>query len=907
MNLPGYFALPGERTPFHRNEFGGTLGGPVIKNRLFGFAAYQGYRRRTGAIEQTAVYQSGIVPTSTNPGGNFSNEQNVVNGGTNELAGLTDNPIPFDIVAGTGAVNAGASCGPTTARPNWDDCFPVGTPVDINPSSFNSIALKLAQKYVPAGNTGTATAPLYNFPTANTGAEDQGVIRADYHISDHDSIYGVGMFQSSPSTDTLSFGGSDLPGFGQINAEHLKLYSAQETHSFSANTLNVVRAGYYRLNYAAVEPAQVIAPSSVGFAITPQSSSENLPLMSLQGLFSLGFGYEGPQPRKDTNISYSDAFSHVVGNHDLKFGASIEQFRVSNPYYADNNGVFDYGGNGIYSSGDPGIDYLLGIPDSYTQTSGGFIDTIAWEDYAYAQDSWHVSSDLTVNYGLAWDVETPNINTQFKGLGVTCFQLSSNTSKIFPGGFPGLLFPGDPGCNKAGGATIHYDHFGPRFGFAWSPAGGPSALIGGSGAHKLSIRGGFGMYFDRDAQEGQLQNLGDIPNFLESRGATDFGGSPAFANPFADVAGNGSEPNPYPYVRPAAGTPLSWENYAELDTSSIDPRYTTPYVYNFNLNIQRQLAGNMVLQLGYVGSIGHRLPTTYDADPITAAGRAACLTDTGAEAGCTSPAGRAQQRVYFPQNAAQPAIFPGTGGGAIPSLPNGLPDYLDVGALGTWGASNYNSFQASLINNTWHGLYFTFAYTYSHALDNGSGLTSEGFTARGMNNVPGFQHLNYSDSDYDARERVVASYDYKVPLLQSMNQNYVIKEVLGDWHVAGLTIVQDGFPILITDAGTYNSLWCDGFAYYSCPDTPNTSTFAFKKFNPRANVNGVNQYFDTGTFTQEALGTFGNVGRNPLHGPGYNYTNMSLYKNLPLGHDAERSVQIMLQAANPLRAARRRS
>jgi hypothetical protein len=902
MNLPGYFALPGERTPFHQNEFGGTLGGPVIKNRLFGFAAYQGYRRRTGAIEQTAVFQKGIVPTSTNPGGNFSNEQNVAEGGSNELAGLTDNPIPFNIVAGTGSVNAGAACGPATALPNWDDCFPVGTPVDINPSSFNSIALKLAQKYVPGANAGTATAPLYNFPTANTGAQDQGIIRADYHISDHDSIYGVGMFQSSPSTDTLSFGGSDLPGFGQINAEHLKLYSAQETHAFSANTLNVVRAGYYRLNYAAVEPSQVIAPSSVGFAISPQSPSENLPLMSLTGLFSLGFTYEGPQPRKDTNISYSDAFSHVVGNHDLKFGASIEQFRVSNPYSADNNGVFDYGGDGTYTSGDPGIDYLLGIPDSFTQTSGGFIDTIAWEDYAYAQDSWHVSSDLTVNYGLAWDVETPNINTQFKGLGVTCFQLGSNTSKIFPGGFPGMLFPGDPGCNKAGGATIHYNHFGPRFGFAWSPSGGPSALIGGSGAHKLSIRGGFGMYFDRDAQEGQLQNLGDIPNFLESRGASDFGGSPAFANPFSDVAGNGAEPNPYPYVRPAAGTPLDWESYTGLDTSSIDPRYTTPYVYNFNLNIQRQLAGNMVLQLGYVGSIGHHLPTTFDADPVTPAGRASCASGTEK---VTLPQGtftctqlRAEQREYFPQNAAQPSIFPGTGGGVIASLPNGLMDYLDVGALGTWGASNYNSFQASLINNTWHGLYFTFAYTYSHALDNGSGLTSEGFTARGMNNIPGYTSLNYSDSDYDARQRVVVSYDYKVPLLQSMNQNYAIKEILGDWHVAGLTVVQDGFPILITDGGTYNSLWCDEFAYYGCPDTPNTSTFAFKKFNPRANMNGVNQYFNTSTFTQEAVGTFGNIGRNPLHGPGYNYTNMSLYKNLPLGHDAERSVQIMLQAAN---------
>ena len=899
LNLPGYFALPGERTPFHQNLYGGTLGAPVIKNRLFGFAAYQGYRNRTGSIVQTPVFQNGIVPSSTSPGGNFSNEQNVANGDTNLNVGLTGNDIPFDIVAGTGSANAGATCGPGTAYLAWTDCFPVGTPVDINPSSFNSTAVKLAQKYVPAGNAGTALAPYFNFPTADTGAQDQGVLRADYHISDHDSIYGVGIFQSSPSTDTLPFGGSTLPGFGMINAEHFKLFAAQETHTFNANTLNVIRAGYYRFNYASVEPASVVAPSSLGFGIDPQNPSSGIPNMGLTGLFTIGFSYEGPQPRKDTNLTYSDNFSHLVGNHDLKFGVNIEQFRVSNPYSADNNGDFGYSGAGTYSSGDPGIDFLLGIPDTYTQTSGGFIDTSAWEDYVFAQDSWRATHDLTINYGIAWDVETPNANLQFNGLGITCFYVNSQTSKVFPGGFPGMLFPGDPGCNKSGGATTKYTHFGPRFGFAWSPSQGPSALIGASGEHKFSIRAGIGLYYNRDAQEGQLQNLGDIPNFLESHGAADFGGSPAFINPFADVAGNGSEPNEFPYARPKAGTALDWESYTTLDTSSIDPGYSTPYAYNFNLNIQRQLPGNMVLQIGYVGSVGHHLATTYDADPITVAGHAACLTNTGAEAGCTSIGGRAEQHLYFPQNAAQPAIFPGTGGGAIPTLPNGLPDYLDVGALGTTGSSNYNSLQASLINNTWHGLYFTFAYTYSHGLDNASGLESSGFDGRGMNNIPGFQYLNYGDSDYDARQRVVTSYDYKVPLLQSMNENFAIKEILGDWHVAGLTVLQSGFPVTVIDYGTYNSLWCDEFVYYSCPDEPNTSSFHIKSFNPRTlNSDGLNSGFDSSSFSQESVGTFGNVKRNFFHGPGFNYTNLSLYKNIPFGRESGRGVQIALQAAN---------
>jgi Carboxypeptidase regulatory-like domain len=465
MNLGGYFALPGERVPYHRNFYGGTVGAPIVKNRLFGFAAYQGYRRKTGEIEETPIFQSGVFSS-----GIFTNENNVANGGPNGEVGLTTNAIPFAVTVNNGGTVE--MCGPGTSFTTWAACFPgskMNTPTSLTiaPTQFNSVASALTKKYVPAtANAGTLSAPLYNFPTANTGAEDQGLLRADFHISDNDSIYGIGLFQSSPTTDSLPFGsttgqGANLPGFGQINAEHLKLFSGQETHTFNSNTLNVLRAGYYRLNFAAVEPANIVAPSSVGFSITPQSPSSGLPVMALTGLFNLGSSSEGPQPRKDTNLSFSDNFSHIVGNHALKVGVTIEQFRVSNPFFGDNNGVYSYSGAGPYSSGDPGIDFLLGIPDSYLQESGGFIDDTAWEYYAYAQDSWRVTSDLTINYGIGWDVETPNENQQYGGEGVACFQVSSATSKIHPGGFPGLLYPGDPGCNTAGGPTAKYDHFGP--------------------------------------------------------------------------------------------------------------------------------------------------------------------------------------------------------------------------------------------------------------------------------------------------------------------------------------------------------------------------------------------------------------------------------------------------------------
>jgi hypothetical protein len=724
---------------------------------------------------------------------------------------------------------------------------------------------------------------LYNFNTADTGAADQGILRADYHISQKDAIYGTGIFQSSPSTATLGFGGSNLPGFGTVQAEHFKLFSASETHTFSANTLNEIRAAYYRFNFAAVEPAKVVSPSSVGFDIYPNNPSSGVPYMSLQGLFDLGFTREGPQPRIDTNLTASDSLSWIYHNHTFKFGGLVEQFLVRNPYSADNNGSFSFSGAGTYSSGDPGIDFLMGIPDTYQQTSGGFTDTRAWEYYAYAQDSWRATSDLTINYGIAWDVETPNYNTQFNGEGITCFQIGSQVSKVFPGGFAGMLFPGDPGCNTQGGATTKYDHFGPRIGFAWSPSSGPSAFIGDPGSHKLAVRAGFGIYYNRDQEEGQLQNLGDMPNFLNSFGAADFGGSPGFTNPFADVAGNGSEPSPFPFTPPPPGSALDWAAYVGQDTSSISANYAVPYSYNFNLNIQRQLTGTLIMQIGYVGALGRKLATAYEADPVTQAGHTACLANPACVANIQAV------HLYFPQYTAQPTVFAG------------FPAYLSIGQLGTTGASNYNALQAQLNENLWHGLYFTMAYTYSHSLDNSSGLESSGFNGGGLNIYPGYQHLSYGASDFDARHRFVTAYDYTVPLLASMNQQPVVKEILGDWHLAGLTVLQTGFPVVITASGSFNSGYCDEYSYYACPDVPMTSSFKIPTENIRKTFNGAlgfGTWFDGSPFSQQPRGGFGNVSRGLVHGPGFNYTNLSLFKNFPIGRESARKLQIMLQAAN---------
>jgi hypothetical protein len=346
------------------------------------------------------------------------------------------------------------------------------------------------------------------------------------------------------------------------------------------------------------------------------------------------------------------------------------------------------------------------------------------------------------------------------------------------------------------------------------------------------------------------------------------------------VAGGGSEPSPFPYTPPAPGTQLDWSQYVFQQTSSIAKNYGVPYTYNFNLNIQRQLTGTMILQVGYVGSLGHKLATAYEADPVTPAGHAACLADPS----CADDL--ASVHLDFPQYTAQPAVF------------DGAPAFISMGQLGTTGSSNYNALEVQLSQNPWHKLYFTMAYTYSHALDNSSGLESAGFNGGGLNIYPGWQHLSYGDSDYDARQRFVIAYDYTVPLFSSLNQQAIVKGVLGDWHFAGFTALQSGNPVALTDF-IFQSGWCDQYSYYACPDNPQTSSFSIKKFNPRTlNSAGLNQGFDSSPFSDYPAGGFGNVSRGLVHGPGFNYTNLSLFKRIPLGNESARSVELMIQASN---------
>ncbi len=654
-----------------------------------------------------------------------------------------------------------------------------------------------------------------------------------------------------------------------------KQFTFDWTHTFSPTTLNELRLSYVRLNLLAVYPQQIVQPSSLGFNINPQSAQAGIPFIGLTGYFDLGFSTNGPQPRIDETTEIADNFSKVIGRHTLKFGFDGKRYNVNNPFFGNNNGNYSFGGNGQYSTGDPGADFLLGIPDSYSQGSGGWIVARTYEYYAYAQDNWKVSNNLTVNYGAGYQIDTPLVNQHFNQLDLNCF-IPGEQSKVFPTAPAGLTFPGDPGCTKSG-YYPHYDHIGPRFGFAYSPGSNPNK--------NFVIRGGFGVYFNRSEEELALQNLGAYPFSITSSGISGVGGSPSFANPYRDIATGATVVNPFPFTPAKPGSNVDFSQFYPLNYNTINPNFTSPYAMNFNFNIQKELPGSMLLTLGYVGALGRHLELTYEGNPISPAGVAACK----ASAACI--ADRTNQQVDFPTHT---LYAPGD-------------VFQSVGVQATRGDSSYNSFQAKLEKRFSHGLSFLASYTYAHSIDDTSSFENSGFGNRGIN--PYNFATNKGDSSFDARQRLVLSYDYELPHLSRIWNNAVTRAVFDGWAFAGITTLQSGLPITFQETDV-NSLQCNFTEYYACWDAPNIVGGTPATYDPRTSslvntaTSATNKtakpyyYFNTNVFTKEAIGVLGNAGRNNFHGPGINNTDLDLAKRVYISKSETRYLELRLEGYN---------
>jgi hypothetical protein len=883
LNTPNFFAYnfgSGGKTitPYHQNIFGGTLGGPILKDKLFAFGGYQGIHSRVpGGGGSTTVY------SNAERAGNFSDD--LAAGGGNLGYNFLPNPIPSTISV--------AGC--ITGTDTWLSCatklngqFPT--------ASYNPISAKLLSQYVPTANDGLNG---YNFQSLSTTTDNQYLGRLDFALNPNNNFTFVGIYDHVVNAQTLPFTGASLPGFGENNVETIQVYTFDYVRQFSSTLVNDFAVHYTRFNYQAVVPQNVVTPSSLGFNITPQDvAAASVPTIS-NGYFTLGFSTNGPQPRIDQNYMADDKVSKSFGRHNLKFGYDGRKFFVTNPFNAENSGSFSFGTSGPYSSGDPGLDFLLGNSSSYAQGSGALIQAYAWLNYFYAQDQWKVTDNLTLNYGLGYQIDTPLRSLQYGGLAVACY-VPGQQSVIFPTAPTGLNYPGDKGCGTAAGAYTRLGDFGPRLGFAFTPNLG--FLSGGDGK-KLSINGGFGIYYNRTEEETALQNLETPPFGGSSSGAADFGGVPSFANPFADInggqatgpngaAGQASESNKFPFVFARKGQNVDFSQYEPMYVNTYNTNFRSPYAENVQLSLEREFPSHVIARLSYVASLAHHNQTTTEANPISPAGHAACLADTAHCSSQTTSFYRDYQPNEFPSHTTNPYTDPNSG-----EYP-----YYGFGVVGSEGSSNYNSLQASVQKGLSHGLQFQLSYTYSHAMDEASSFENSGFgIARGYNQFD--TALNYGDAAFDVRHRIVFAPIYTVPKVQAGSAYQPLNLLLSGWQISGIVTAATGQPFDIAyDGSSSNSEWCSaGASFYACPDEPN-QLGPITRTNPRSRIgnrSNVTSWFTAkGDFAVAPIGTFGNTHRDEYHGPGINDTDMVLAKNFALNSEGTRRLQLRLTSAN---------
>jgi hypothetical protein len=835
-------------TPFHQNQFGGTLGGPVYiphvyngKDKTFFFFSYQGTRN--------TVPEAFAIPTVYS-----ASERNGDFPGLATSTGISATPLVGD----NGAT------------------YPAGTPYStifsngsIPSADLNPLAVKLTNQFVPLPNT---AANGYTFNPVTTGLDDQYITRIDENIRPQDSIWGYWLWERTPNSNTLPFAGASLPGFASDNQFHAQQYALAWNHIFSGTTLNEARFGYFRFNFNAVNPVNPIDPTSYGFSgINPQNPLvASLPVISVTGLFTLGFSEFGPQPRLENTYQGIDNFSKLVGRHAFKAGFSMDRFEVYNPFYAFLSGFYSYAGTGPYSTGEPGADFLLGLPDQYVQENGSVINARSREYYSYFQDEFKMRPNLTLTYGVGWDIETPYENLYYDGRDVNAFR-PGQQSTVFPTAPLGVLWPGDKGINSAGGVGTPLTDFAPRLGIAWSPGS----------SQKTSVHAGFGLYYNRSEEELALQNLSTPPFSVTSFGVGGIGGSPGFANPYAGWCGGRSPAacstsNPFPYSAPPAGTAVNFAPLEPLTINTLSPNFGVPVSENYNLTVERQLTGSMMLSVGYVGNVAHHLEGAYELNP---AGEAPGVNPVAAAAGCN------------------PANL-GTCAGSTFRYNPVTTGLAAINQQATEFNSNYNSLQVSLNKHFSHGLEFLAAYTWSRYFDQNSTFDNQaGFVGPGIN--PFSFASMYAPSDNDAPQRFVLNYDYTLPFYHFVNR---WRPLTDGWKLVGIMTFQHGFPVLVSNsANPSDTCWAAAEVVdVPCWDRPNVVPgVALNISNPRSyNINGLpNYWFNPAAFTSAAPGTgIGDSSRNPFYGPGIDNFDMSLLKDIHLTES--KFIELRLEAFN---------
>ncbi|MBZ5669109.1 MAG: carboxypeptidase regulatory-like domain-containing protein [Acidobacteriia bacterium] len=924
LNARNFFEAT--RPDFKQNQFGGTLGGPIQRDRSFFFLSYEGRRIHQGIPSATVT-----VPTAAEQQGDFSS-------GTAFAGTLTDPYLAAVLGARPGCAaaiqgNSGATIAPGVA-------YAAIFPGNIIPAEcFDPTAADLIKQFVPLPNTGEH---LYQASPLLRNRVDQGTLRIDQKLTDHQQFNGYYYFNDDYAEKPFArfqAGGAALPGFGDLTNERFQQINLTHTWASGATSVNELRFSFFRegqgrflhpqrtnlvQNSCAGVPADQCFsdPDNPRAGITPNlgADHEGVPFIAISGGFSLGNNFEGELPQFGNTFQWTDNFTKVMGKHTLKFGADVHRQQFDQTLYFAVNGQYNYFGGGPNDVGSDDLipNYLLGLPDIYLQGSAQHEYVRGTALYLYAEDSWKVQPNFSLNYGLRWELNTPiadiggRTQTFRPGQDTHVFpcQLAADNPLVAifgstdcnPGSAGeavsprGLVMPGDPGI-PLGLTQTYYRSFAPRLGLAWSPgwdSGGLNKLTGGP--QKTSLRVGWGLFYNPVEQLVLEQFNGEPP----------FGGSTSLSNslfntPFVGQDGT-INPNPFNGIlNPQRGEPEDFSSFRPiLLYGQFQPKLRSQYSVQYNFNIQRQVTPNLLLQIGYVGSQGHRLLATHDlnfADPQT------CLdlhqiADVNGDSSVDCGPFAEDSSYFLAPGTIPPGVTLHLPYGSVPSItgpnptaitlvglrrysspfcqpttgdgcpPDGVPVFSSIFAEDTIANSNYNSLQVLVEKRFSKGLEFRASYTWSKSFDQASSFENV------LN--PLDIRRSWALSLFDARHRLVYSYVWQLPIPE---RGGWAGKLLNDWAISGIATFQTGFPIRITSSDDLELMNSYDFELPGEPDVVKS----FRTLNPRGPDN---LFFDPSIFQPQTLGTIGNAPRSICCGPGLNNFDIAIHKNIKLTEQA---------------------
>jgi hypothetical protein len=855
------------RAELRRNQFGYAIGGPFWKNKLFWFTDYQGTRQIRGASTGSVT-----VPTTAQRGGTFDPSAFLDANGDSLL--VNSQPCPSGATCGLNwadtlsnrlgyAVSNGEAYS-TAACDNTNPASPTGCvfPNGIIPSSaFATPATKILP-YIPIGDGNG------NFADAsqrNIVKDDKAAQRVDFNnqMTGNWSFYY--HFDDSSSLNALN---ASVPGFSSVTSSRAQQFVISNSKAFGSSAVNQFRLSFFRTATHTDEPKSSFANlSDLGFVTGagtlgiipsgPAGFPQTVPPIYFNN-FSLGVNTLTTfQPNNTWHAS--DTYLKVKGAHTLKFGGEFRYLQINERNTCAPNGDFTFDGS---ITGNDIADFLLGAAQNYNQCSQQFLDSRSRYGGAFAEDTYKVRPNITLNLGVRWEVSMPWYDTQGKIETI----VPGLQSTQFPTAPLGWVVPGDPGIPSTLAPT-RYNDFSPRLGIAYSPGftdGLGAKIFGGPG--KSSIRASYGIYFTSIEDLNLFYEVGDAPFGQYWVSPTPV----TFDQPFQTLSDGSSQTQRFPFVLPTPGAAsnatLDYSKYLPISYSpGYDIHNRPPYAEHYNLSIQRELSKSTVLTLAYVGTQGHKLISQYDANPGDPA-LCAQLNQLGATPTCDRDL-ESQTYTLPPGTPAPTGAF---------TVPCPTPGSICIGGtrnhLGPAFSQN-NSFTANIANSSYNAGQITVerkaadftllaAYTFSKAMDNSSGF---GQWVNFSN-----PRLSRSLSAFDLTHNFVVSYIWAVPFDRAFGT--LPKRLTQGWSMNGVTRLSGGLPVGLSQSGDYSLV---GGGNTDVPDLVGKVVTQ----NPRkAGPNGANTYFLPDAFATGPTGQFGNANRQFFHGPGISNTDFGLSK-----------------------------